>query len=111
MWVAIWLLIDIAGVNASSLTHLQIVEAANAYDWPVTDALAVAWCESQFTPTAYNGFDSGVYQVNRRWWKTVFSPAVWEKRFEVRTNTAMAYHVWEAAGRSFRWWACGPPNR
>lgn len=44
-WVAIWLLIDIAGVNASSPDHLKIVEASSSYDWPVVEALSVAWCE------------------------------------------------------------------
>jgi hypothetical protein len=110
-WVAIWLLIDIAGVNASSPDHLDIVEAASSYDWPVVEALSVAWCESQFNRHAYNGFDSGAWQINQKWWKDIFGRKMWGGRFQAHINAEMAYHIWGAGGRSFRWWSCGSHMR
>ena len=111
-WVAIWLLIDIAGVNASSPDHLKIVEASSSYDWPVVEALSVAWCESQFNRRAYNGVDHSVWQINQDWWgERIFGKRMWGARYEIHTNAAMAYHVWKAGGRSFKWWTCGSHTR
>ena len=111
-WVAIWLLIDIAGVNTTSLDHQEIVEAASSYDWPVVEALSVAWCESQFKRTAFNGVDHSVWQINQNWWGApIFGENMWGDRYQIHTNAAMAYHIWVAGGRSFRWWSCGSHTR
>lgn len=102
----IWLLVDLAGVNMTYEPHEEVVAAASEYDWPVVESLGVAWCESYHTPTAWNGFDSGAWQINEFWWRDVFGEQIWSQRFTARGSARMGYHVWKVGG--WQLWSCNP---
>jgi len=105
----IWLLIDAGSLRAEYPPQRQIVEAASEYPWPVVRSLSIAWCESYHNPRAFNGVDNGVWQVNEKYWGSRIFGRLWEKRFEVEANAAMAFHIW-SVNKNFQWWSCGRYN-
>lgn len=81
--------------------------------WDCQEAIAVATCESSMNPRAVsrpntNGtIDRGLFQVNDVW-EDAWPPTVWQRIFVARTNIAMAHHIWEVGGNSWKYWTCQP---
>jgi hypothetical protein len=94
-------------------TELERLICDPQWVWNCEEAIAVATCESSMNPRAVsppnrNGtIDRGLFQVNDVW-KDAWSPAVWERIFVARTNIAMAHHIWEVGGNSWKYWTCQP---
>jgi len=105
-WFFIWLLIDAGSLRTEYPPQQQIVEAASEYPWPVVESLSVAWCESYHHPRAFNGVDNGAWQINQTYWGSRIFGRLWEKRFEIPANAAMAFHIW-SVNENFLWWSCG----
>lgn len=85
------------------------VEAIIAsYDWPVAEALAIAWCESRLEPRAYNRSSgaSGLFQVVPYWHAWRMAPG--ESLFDPEVNVRIAHEIYLAWGRSWRAWECRP---
>jgi hypothetical protein len=72
------------------------------YDWPVAQALAVAWCESGYRNVQNGG--GGPYFGPFQMWSGHFRPG--EDYWHVPTNVAVAYRVWRSSGWSP--WECKP---
>tara|TARA_B100001996_G_C18391766_1_gene489454 strand:- start:45 stop:374 length:330 start_codon:yes stop_codon:yes gene_type:complete len=102
----VWLLIDLAGLNAPNPVQDEVIETTCSYEWDCVEALSIAWCESYHLPTAFNGEDHGYFQINEYFWSGVFGKEWWAKRYEIQSNAAMAYHIWEYSG-DFKLWTCG----
>lgn len=84
-----------------------IQEIIASYDWPVEEALRVAWCESRLNPGAISHTgDYGVFQVNARWHSWRLRPG--ESLLDPEVNVRIAYEIWRDWGRSWRAWVCQP---
>ncbi len=75
-----------------------------AYDWPCSEALSVAFCESRYLPWAENGRYKGLFQVGSDW-APVFGVTV-EQLLDAETNIWVAYQLWRRSG--WQPWACSP---
>lgn len=71
-------------------------------------AIAIFKCESGLVPTASSPTsDHGVTQINAPTWdKRAKQLGYNEYKTDVKQNLAMARHVYEEAGNSFRPWVC-----
>ena len=109
----VWILVDLAGVNADYPPHLELVQAAEVYGWDTGEALGVAWCESQFNLKAVSATgDHGPWQIHKRTWHDsgVFGERTWGRRYTAEGSAAMAFHVWQWGQRTYGdgWilWSC-----
>ena len=87
-----------------------LVEAHFRLEW-VDEALAVAWCESRYVPTAYNQSSgaSGIFQHLARYWPDRAAKAGWTGAdiFDPEANVAVA--AWLSNGGSdWSHWVCAP---
>ena len=81
-----------------------IQEIICRYDWPCQQALAVANCESTMNPAAFDGYNSGLFQVARKWHERRLRPD--ESLFDPGVNVRVAHEIWSEQG-SGPWPYCG----
>jgi soluble lytic murein transglycosylase-like protein len=84
---------------------IDVRELIAKYDWPVAEALAVAWCESRFDPAAYNAGNYGAFQINRVHAARVGGNL--DALFDAATNVRIAHDIYKDAG-GWGPWACKP---
>lgn len=82
-----------------------IRHASHTFGAPYSEMLAVAWCESRFSPTAVGDGSHGLFQFLRGTWsrtpygrKYIYSP--W-------WNALAAAWLWRHDGGSWSEWTCG----
>jgi hypothetical protein len=75
------------------------------YDWPVEEALAVAWCESRHDPGAVSpdGQNLGLFQINVIH-EGKLQPG--ESLLDPVVNVRIAYQIW--ADQGWGPWSCKP---
>lgn len=75
-----------------------VEDIIRAYDWQDDYAIAVAWCESKFDPSAYNRSSgaSGIFQILPYWHASRLRPG--ESWFDAETNVRIAYELWREQG-------------
>lgn len=90
-----------------------IADVFGPEDWRVSQALAVARCESNLSPTASSPTnDHGVFQINRPTWDAPSAWDGWQQQtgtswanvYDARTNTEFARALYDRQG--WRPWAC-----
>lgn len=82
-----------------------IRHASKVYGAPYREMLAVAWCESQFSPTAIGDGSHGLFQFLRGTWAR--TPYGRKYIYSAWWNSLAAAWLWRADGGSWREWTCG----
>lgn len=96
-----------ANVTYVSASH-PYIDIIAMYDWPVSEALEIVQCESNFNPEAISPTnDHGLFQHNIRYGPDRFNKAgySWEQRYDPVVNTAVAYWLWSQT-EDWRHWSC-----
>lgn len=112
-----------ARVNAEGgqLTREEMVAVLRAAGWPesvIPDALAVAWCESRYSPYAINGGNFGLFQMNATDAATIRGPwfrywglpeDAWSDPVTNATAARLTYE-YSLARNGYGWspWSCRP---
>ncbi len=110
-----------ASGGGSSLTEDEMVVLLRDTGWPdevIPQALAVAWCESRFSPYATNGVDEGLFGMSFSPYATLKGSwyAHWgldeSLRYDPHANATAARWTYEysAARNGYGWsnWSCQP---
>lgn len=86
----------VSAASASPEPPEELVELLSQYDWPVWQALDVAWCESKWNPLAQNASSAtGLFQIIGG------NPAM----FDPAANVAAAYAKYlDGVSRGNPWW-------
>ena len=107
----IWALVARYGIEKEDVVaHLEqpptIEEIVCQFDWPCEEALAVAWCESRFDPSAVGAYGVlGLFQLWPGWFQWAGTDiSMWD---DPLVNSYTAYRVW-ASGRGWAPWTCKP---
>ena len=84
----------------------SVGELIRQYDWPVEEALAVAWCESRHDPSAVSpdGQNLGLFQIHAPSHASKLRPD--ESLLDPVVNVRVAYEIWR--DQSWAPWACKP---
>lgn len=112
-----------ARVNAEGgqLTREEMIAVLRAAGWPesvIPDALAVAWCESRYSPYAINGGNFGLFQMNATDAATIRGPwfrywglpeDAWSDPVTNATAARLTYE-YSLARNGYGWspWSCRP---
>lgn len=99
---------DVAAPPLAPAQIRALVEAHFPAD-EVDDALAVAFCESRYNPTARNGSHKGLFQIAGFW-----SQSFGMDPYDPASNVYMAYQIWlrghprAGPGPNYGHWVCQP---
>jgi hypothetical protein len=89
-------------------TRAEIEQLICQYDWPCSQAIRVANCESTMRPTVVNASGHmGLYQMNPRYhaWRVGGDAS---RLLIAEENVRAAHGLWADSGNSWRAWSCRP---
>jgi len=90
----------------------EIESVLCSYGWDCQQAKAIAFCESSnrvdivSEPNSNGTRDYGLMQINSGAWGPEVFGDRWDRVLELKTNVAMAWHIYKTAGNSWQPWTC-----